>query len=250
MISIPVAILGKKIKRKTILSDEYLRALWRAANACGYPAGHFVKLLLLTALRRTEAAAARWDEFTFAGNSDDAWIIPAHRMKMDAPHVLPITSDIAALLKPKIDENDDGVPRFISGQYMFSTTAGRSHIKGFGGIKEKLDTLMLKELRAFAKARGEDPANVELTPWRLHDIRRTVRTHLSAIDIPEGDTVRELILAHRRPDLHEIYDQHAYFQRRSSRWRLGHAGSRASSDSAPPVANAAPLRAMQLATSP
>ena len=36
--------------------------------------------------------------------------------------------------------------------------------------------------------------------------------HLSAIDIPGGDTVRELILAHRRPDLHEIYDQYAYFQ--------------------------------------
>jgi len=35
---------------------------------------------------------------------------------------------------------------------------------------------------------------------------------LSAIDIPEGDTVRELLLAHRRPDMHEIYDQYAYFR--------------------------------------
>ncbi len=78
--------------------------------------------------------------------------------------------------------------------------------------------LMLKELRAFAKARGEDAVNVELVPWRLHDLRRTVRTHLSAIDIPEGDTVRELILAHRRSDLHEIYDQYAYFDEK--KWAL------------------------------
>jgi integrase len=200
----PVAILGKKTKRKTILSDEYLRALWRGAEAFGYPAGHFVKLLLLTAVRRTEAAGARWEEFSFAGKGERAWIIPAHRMKMDAPHVVPITTDIAALL------ND--VPRLQTGQYVFLNRVGRSHIKGFASIKDKLDMLMLKELRTFAKARGEDPVDVDLIPWRLHDIRRTVRTHLSAINIPEGDTVRELILAHRRPDLHEIYDQYAYFQ--------------------------------------
>ncbi len=213
----PIAILGKKTRRKTILSDEHMRALWRAADTYGYPAGHFVKFLLLTAVRRIEAAAARWEEFTATANGE-AWIVPAHRMKMDAPHVVPITSDIAALLKPKLSEADDGVPRFQAGKYVFSTTAGHSHIKGFAGIKEKLDMLMLKELRAFAKARGEDAVNVELVPWRLHDLRRTVRTHLSAIDIPEGDTVRELILAHRRSDLHEIYDQYAYFDEK--KWAL------------------------------
>jgi len=210
----PTALLGKKVKRKTILSDEYLKALWLAAGKYGYPAGHFYRLLLLTALRRNEVACARWDEFSFEGTNEDAWIIPAHRMKMDAPHVVPITKDIADLLKPKVDEDDDGVPRFHDGPFVFSNRSGRGHLKGFAQLKRKLDRLMLIELRKFSRARGEDPAKVELSPWRVHDIRRTVRTHLSAIDIPEGDTVRELILAHRRPDLHEIYDQYAYFRER------------------------------------
>jgi integrase len=217
----PIAILGKKVRRKTILSDEYLQALWLAAGKYGYPAGHFVKLLLLTAVRRNEAAGARWDEFSFNGANEDAWIIPAHRMKMDAPHIVPITSAMAELLKPKIDEDDDGVPRFTEGPFVFSNSAGRTHIRGFTGLKEKLDKLMLKELRKLARARGEDPGKVEMSAWRLHDLRRTVRTHLSAIDVPEGDTVRELILAHRRRELHEIYDQHSYFNEKKialERW--------------------------------
>jgi len=70
-------------------------------------------------LRRNEVACARWDEFSFDGTNEDAWIIPAHRMKMDAPHVVPITKDIADLLRPKVDEDDDGVPRFHDGPFIF-----------------------------------------------------------------------------------------------------------------------------------
>jgi integrase len=202
----PIGILGKKAMRKTILSDEYLRALWRATNKLGYPSGPYIKLLLLTAVRRKEAASASWDEFSITGKDDDAWIIPAARMKMDAPHIVPITSDIAALLK------DGSIPRFSSGKFVFSSSGGQRAINGFTSLKDRLDKLMLMELRALAEERGEDPAKVALTSWRIHDIRRTVRTQLSALDIPEGNTVRELILAHRRPELHEIYDQHAYFR--------------------------------------
>jgi hypothetical protein len=42
----------------------------------------------------------------------------------------------------------------------------------------------------------------------IHDVRRTVRTHLSALPVP--DLVRELVIAHTKPGLHKVYDQHAY----------------------------------------
>ena len=35
-----------------------------------------------------------------------------------------------------------------------------------------------------------------------------MRTHLSAL--PVQDMVRELIIAHTRPGLHKVYDQHNY----------------------------------------
>jgi len=35
-----------------------------------------------------------------------------------------------------------------------------------------------------------------------------MRTHLSAL--PVQDLVRELVIAHARPGLHKVYDQHSY----------------------------------------
>lgn len=35
-----------------------------------------------------------------------------------------------------------------------------------------------------------------------------MRTHLSAL--PVQDLVRELVIAHAKPGLHKVYDQHAY----------------------------------------
>ena len=48
----------------------------------------------------------------------------------------------------------------------------------------------------------------ELPPFVLHDIRRSVRTGLSALPVP--DLIRELVIGHTKPGLHKIYDQHAY----------------------------------------
>ena len=48
----------------------------------------------------------------------------------------------------------------------------------------------------------------ELPPFVLHDIRRSVRTGLSAPPVP--DLIRELVIGHTKPGLHKIYDQHTY----------------------------------------
>jgi hypothetical protein len=49
----------------------------------------------------------------------------------------------------------------------------------------------------------------KLPDFVIHDLRRTVRTALSAI--PNiSDLVRELVIGHTRPGLHKVYDQYAY----------------------------------------
>lgn len=52
-------------------------------------------LLMLTMVRPGELRAARWDEFDLAGA---IWRIPAERMKMRAPHVVPLSRQALALL--------------------------------------------------------------------------------------------------------------------------------------------------------
>jgi hypothetical protein len=54
----------------------------------------------------------------------------------------------------------------------------------------------------------KDKPEAELVPFVLHDIRRTMRTGLSALPVP--DLVRELVIAHTKPGLHKVYDQYAY----------------------------------------
>jgi integrase len=54
------------------------------------------KLLLLTIVRTTELRLAEWSEF----NLDAAeWRIPAERMKMGEPHIVPLSTQAVALLK-------------------------------------------------------------------------------------------------------------------------------------------------------
>jgi integrase len=47
-----------------------------------------------------------------------------------------------------------------------------------------------------------------LVPFRLHDIRRTVRTRLAGLRI--ADEVAEMIIGHGRKGIQRVYDQHSY----------------------------------------
>jgi hypothetical protein len=91
---------------------------------------------------------------------------------------------------------------------VFSTQFGAQPVNGFSKAKQRLDRQMLQSWRALARARGEDRHKAEIEPFVIHDIRRTMRTGLSALPVP--DLVRELVIAHSKPGLHKVYDQFAY----------------------------------------
>lgn len=57
--------------------------------------GLALRLLFFTALRATELLGARWEEFDFEKN---VWIVPADRMKMKIPHVVPLSRQALAVL--------------------------------------------------------------------------------------------------------------------------------------------------------
>ena len=46
--------------------------------------------------------------------------------------------------------------------------------------------------------------------WVFHDIRRTVRTRLSQLRIPEP--VAEMVIGHGKKGLARVYDQHKYLE--------------------------------------
>jgi integrase len=186
----PSRLIGERKPRQRTLSDDELRAFWGATAKLGYPGGALLRMLLLSGQRRVEVSAARWSEFNF---SDKTWTLPPERFKSDSTHVVPLTADLLALLCE--------LPRFAGGDFVFTTNHGTRSLTGFSFLKRELDRVMADELRKI------DPAATP-APFVIHDLRRTVRTRLSSLRIP--DTVAEMVIGHGRKGLQRVYDQHKF----------------------------------------
>jgi hypothetical protein len=218
----PKAIIGAKKSRQRILSDDEIRAFWRATARVRYPYGPAARLLLLTGLRHEEVTDAKRSEFhpdlmALIRKHDEnngpinwqqvnadwkLWAIGAERFKSDAPHMVPLSSDACALLTD--------LPQFRKGEHLFSTTFGEKPTHISDKVKKAIDARMLLTQKAMARLRGDDPKQVELKPWVFHDLKRTVRSHMSALRVP--DHVAEMVAGHGRKGLQRVYDQHRYLE--------------------------------------
>jgi integrase len=174
----PKALIGARDARERILTDDELRAVWNASKEMAYPFGAIFRLLILTGQREREIADMRWSEVDFEKR---LLTISAARMKGGRAHEVPLAPMAINLLA--------GLPRW-TGDCLFSITGGATPIGGFSKPKTRID-----------KFSG-------VSNWVIHDLRRTMRTHLSAL--PVQDLVRELVIAHAKPGLHKVYDQHNY----------------------------------------
>ena len=94
---------AKDSARSRILSDDELRRVWQAASEREGPFSALVKFLLLTAARRTEAAAITWDEIDGAD-----WTLPESRNKTRLDLVRPLSEAARAVLE--LAAADRGVP--------------------------------------------------------------------------------------------------------------------------------------------
>ncbi|HZZ23333.1 MAG TPA: integrase arm-type DNA-binding domain-containing protein [Roseiarcus sp.] len=162
--------------RSRILSDDELRAVWRATEASGGPFGVYVRYLLLTACRRSEAAAMAWNEL-----ERDVWIIPGARYKNRRDHEVPLSGSAITALA--------GLPRIGPGKYAF-TLNGASPMGGISNRKE-----------AFDKQCG-------VKEWTLHDLRRTARSLMSRAGVRPD--VAERCLGHTIGGVEGTYDRHRY----------------------------------------
>lgn len=88
-------VLPAKVGRKMpAIPPEELPALLKAINGYPEPVTRIgLQLLAHTFVRTTELLGARWSEL-----KDDVWVIPEERMKLSIPHVVPLTTQVKALL--------------------------------------------------------------------------------------------------------------------------------------------------------
>ena len=169
--------LAATVKRERVLTDDELRAIWRATAGPG-PYNAIVRMLMLTGQRRGEAAGMTWDEL-----APSTWTIPGVRTKNGAAHLVPLSPQAQAILRvcPQFDDSDLVFPGL------------RGPFSGFAMAKAALD-----------KASG-------VQDWRLHDIRRTVATGLQRLGVRLE--VTEAVLNHvsgSRAGIVGVYQRHTW----------------------------------------
>jgi integrase len=163
-----------QMKRDRFLTDDEIRAVWKALEKEPYPFGPLVKLLFLTAQRREDVAAAQWVEL-----QDGHWLVPSIRYKSVKPHLVPLAAAAQEVIQGLSE----------TGPFLFTTT-GATPFSGFSKAKARLD-----------KSSG-------VYDWRLHDIRRTSRTLMVRAGVRPD--IAERVLGHAIPGVAGVYDQYDY----------------------------------------
>jgi len=150
--------------RERVLSDDELAAIWHAAG--DGPFGKIVRLLILTAARRSEICGLRWSELVTSPDGTTTWNLPSARSKNRKGRSLP--------MPPMAMEIVRAIPRVV----------GRDHLFG-----ERSDL-------GFTKwgAKTELEKRLGLAKWTLHDLRRSAATGMADIAIPPH--IIETILGH------------------------------------------------------
>lgn len=181
--------------RARVLTDGELALVWRAAEAEAPKLKAFVRLLVLTACRESEAADIATGECDLAAAR---WTIPAQRAKngqaLTVPlHPLAVESLRQAWPPHGAEAGEDWK--------LLGRIAG-SGFRGFGSLKRRLDARMA-DLRAEA---GEERA--ALPAWTWHDLRRTARTGMTRLGVPRDHAEAALNHVSHRTPLERTYDRH------------------------------------------
>jgi integrase len=166
--------------RSRVLTDQEIVSVWNGAGADDF--GRVVRLLILTAQRRTEVGGMSWRELDLERG---AWTIPSGRTKNGREHTLP--------LPPLALDIIAGIPRVVGREYLFGPRA--AGFTSWNRPKQILDRRL-----------GD-----QVGPWRLHDLRRSAATRMC--DLGVAPHVVEQILNHHsghRGGVAGIYNRSSY----------------------------------------
>jgi integrase len=167
---------AKERARARTLTDDEIRAIWKAATEGKGPFPALVRVLLLTGARRTEASAMTRDEIS----DDGDWLLPQIRNKAKFDLTRPLSEAARAVIESQLR---DGCP------YVFSTD-GKTPISAFSKFKKRFD-----------EASGT-------SDWTLHDLRRTARSLMSRAGVDSDHAERAL--GHVVAGVRGVYDRHDF----------------------------------------
>jgi integrase len=185
-----------EVARDRVLSVDELGEIWNGLLADDY--GTIVKLLMLTGQRREEIGGLRWSEIDF---DRGVIVFPSSRTKNKREHEISMSDAVRDLLQTRDRESGRDL--------VFG--AGKGPFSGWSNAKEALEARLLEAREKATGSRGRPSA------WRLHDVRRSVATHMA-----ENGTqphVIEAVLNHisgHKAGVAGVYNRAAYIAEKSA----------------------------------
>ncbi len=181
-------------RRKRILADDEIRALWTSCDELGVFGG-LTKLLLITAQRRAKCATMKradvtnniWTIRREAREKANAEKLPLPQLALDVIEAMPVVDGTEFVFPASREGRRDG-PGENFGSY-----------SAFGQGKKALDKLMEAKI-------GKRPQ------WQLHDLRRTGRSLMSRAGVRPD--IAERVLGHAIAGVEGVYDRHDWTQER------------------------------------
>jgi integrase len=181
--------------RDRILSDDELRLVLVALDRLDWMWRALYRLLILTGQRRDEVAGLNWNEIRDLNGAEPSWVLPASRAKNGREHAIPLSTAAADILRnlPRVQVKVtiNRTERHMDSPFVLTTT-GKTPISGFSKAKKHLDKAITEVAREEAKKRGGDA--VEVAPWRIHDLRRTMASGTAKLGVSVA--VVEKVLNH------------------------------------------------------
>jgi integrase len=177
----------------------------------------FIRVLLLTGQREAEVAGMAWPELHLE-SEEPRWELPGDRTKNKRPHIVPLAPAVVAILERRRAARREAAgtaktpfqKALATSRFVFPSTGrgqGKTPISGFSDMKDRLDG----RVAALCKVLGRAPP----PPWRFHNLRHTVTTHMREAGAAK-DTV-EAILNHvsgARAGVAGVYDRSALLPQR------------------------------------
>jgi integrase len=169
----------KAAPRARILSDDELRAVWKATEGAGAFNG-IIRLCLYTAQRSRKVAAMKWSDISVDGE----WSIPREPREKATAGSLVLPEVALAIVKAQ--------PRIAENPYVFASPQGDN-----------------KSLSGFSKAKATLDAKLPGMPhFTLHDLRRSARSLMSRAGVSTEHSER--VLGHAIGGIRAVYDKYEY----------------------------------------
>jgi len=193
----------KPRKRERVLDMEEVRAFWSTAETCGLHklTALCLKLVLVTGQRPGECAGMHLDEI-----DGRVWKIPASRRgKTDTAHDVYLTDtalEIVEAAKAELERLGRRRKADATG-HVFEAKPGAAITNG----------AVARAVARFSDELGSK-AHAKWGKWTPHDLRRTMRTGLSACRVRPD--IAELTIGHTKQGIVAVYDQFGFEAERRS----------------------------------